>query len=115
MPNNSFANYEENGKDKGKKPTLQKTMANPSQSILDIYNATVWVGEDGLHDWVVASGWNGTFPNGTTVGAIFTEGIVWGGLVNDGSTPTVRVNGNTYGTGCAPITRLYRVNQITKR
>ena len=108
-PNNSFANYKESGKEDGKKPSLQKTTINPSQSLLNINNATVWVTEEGFHDWVVASGWNGAFPNGTTVGAIFAEGIVWGGLVNDGSTPAVRVNGNTYGTGCSPITRLYRV------
>lgn len=104
-----FANYKGDGKGKGNKPTLQKTTVNPRQSLININNATMWVAEDGFHDWVVASGWNGAFPNGTTVGAIFAEGIVWGGFVNDGSTPVVRVNGNTYGTGCAPITRLYRV------
>jgi len=109
VSNNLFANYKGDGKDKGKKPALQKTVENPFQSLLNINNATMWVTEEGFHDWVVASGWNGAFPNGTTVGAIFAEGIVWGGLVNDGSSPVVRVNGNTYGTGCAPITRVYRV------
>jgi hypothetical protein len=103
------ANYKGEQNKKGNKPTLQKTMDNPFQSLLNINNATMWVTEEGFHDWVVASGWNGAFPNGTTVGAIFAEGIVWGGLVNDGSQPVVRVNGNTYGTGCAPVTRLYRV------
>ena len=109
VSNNLFANYKGDGKDKGKKPALQKTVENPFQSLLNINNATMWVTEEGFHDWVVASGWNGAFPNGTTVGAIYAEGIVWGGLVNDGSSPVVRVNGNTYGTGCAPITRVYRV------
>src|SRR3989304_607420 len=109
VSNNLFANYKGDGKDKGKKPALQKTVENPFQSLLNINNATMWVTEEGFHDWVGASGWNGAFPNGTTVGAIFAEGIVWGGLVNDGSSPVVRVNGNTYGTGCAPITRVYRV------
>jgi hypothetical protein len=109
VPNNSFANYEGTGKDKGKKPVLHKPTVNPRQSLININNATMWVAEDGFHDWVVASGWNGAFPTGTTVGAIFAEGIVWGGKVSDGSTPVVRVNGNTYGTGCEPVTRLYRV------
>src|SRR3990172_9768125 len=108
-PNNLFANYRGNEKDKGKKPVLQKTTSNPRQSLININNATMWVTEEGFHDWVVASGWNGAFPNGTTVGAIFAEGIVWGGQVSDGFSPAVRVDGNTYGTGCAPITRLYRV------
>ncbi|MDP2365712.1 MAG: hypothetical protein Q8M94_18335, partial [Ignavibacteria bacterium] len=108
-PNNLYPNYKESGKDNGKKPRLQKTTLNPSQSLINVNNATMWVTEEGFHDWVVASGWNGAFPNGTTVGAIFAEGIVWGGKVSDGSSPVVRVDGNTYGTGCSPITRLYRV------
>ena len=108
MPFSLHANYKGNDKDKGKKP-LQKTNVNPSQSLININNISCWVSEEGFHDWVVASGWNGAFPSGTTVGAIFAEGLVWGGKVNDGSTPLVRVNGNTYGTGCSPITRLYRV------
>lgn len=101
------------GSDKGNqnsnKRALSKTTADPAQSVLNINNVTTWVGADGFHDWVVASSWNGAFPNGSSVGAIFAEGIVWGGKVNDGTSPAVRVNGNTYGTGCAPITRLYRV------
>jgi len=109
LPYVADANYKGNEKNKGNKPTLQKPNLNPSQSLMNINGATCWVTEEGFHDWVVASGWNGAFPIGTTVGAIFAEGIVWGGKVNDGSTPLVRVNGNTYGTGCAPVTRLYRV------
>jgi len=108
LPYNSFSNYKGNENDKGKKP-VNKTTTNPSQSLVNINNITSWVTEEGFHDWVVASGWNGAFPKGTTVGAIFAEGIVWGGQVNDGASPLVRVNGNTYGTGCSPITRLYRV------
>lgn len=108
-PNNLFANYKGNEKDKGKKPILQKTSSNPSQSLMNINNATMWVTNEGFHDWVVASSWNGAFPNGASVGAIFAEGVVWGGKVSDGKSPSVRVNGNTYGTGCSPVTRLYRV------
>ena len=28
------------------------------------------------------------FPKGSNIGAIFAEGIVWGGKVNDGQSPT---------------------------
>jgi hypothetical protein len=98
------------GNDMHKKKSLaEKMLINPTQSLININNATMWVTEEGFHDWIVASGWNGAFPNGQPVGAIFSEGIVWGGKIYDGSSPDVRVNGNTYGTGCAPITRLYRV------
>ncbi len=108
VPNNLFAKDKEGG-EKGKKPGLQKTTVDPAQTLMNINNATMWVTEEGFHDWVVASGWNGAFPTGTTVGAVFAEGMVWGGQVSDGSSPVVRVNGNTYGTGCAPITRIFRV------
>ncbi len=103
----SFGSYK--GDLKSKKPSLSKTAADPAQSVISINNITTWVGNNGFHDWVVASSWNGAFPNGSNVGAIFAEGIVWGGKVNDGASPVVRVNGNTYGSGCAAITRLYRV------
>lgn len=108
LPISLFA--QEYGKDKHKKnSSTEKMLVNPSQSLININNATMWVTEEGFHDWLIASSWNGAFPIGTAAGAIFSEGIVWGGLVSDGSSPVVRVNGNTYGTGCAPVTRLYRV------
>jgi hypothetical protein len=86
-----------------------KILTNPTESVMDINNITCWTGEDGYHDWIVGGTWNGAYPNGNFIGSIFSEGIVWGGLVNDGTSPLVRVNGNTYGSGCLPVTRLYRV------
>ena len=86
-----------------------RLLSNPSQSIVDINNITSWIRNDGFHDWIVANSWNGSFPNETFVGSVFSEGMVWGGKVNDGTNPILRVNGNTYSTGCGPITRLYRV------
>jgi hypothetical protein len=97
------------GDGKHKRQSLQKPTINPTQSIIDINNITSWVGNDGYHDWLVGGSWNGAYPNGVTAGAIFSEGIVWGGKVNDGNSPIVRVNGNTYGSGCKAITRLFRV------
>lgn len=86
-----------------------KLLTDPSQSLMDINNVTSWTGSDGYHDWIVGGSWNGAYPNGTFIGSIFSEGILWGGKVNDGTSPLVRVNGNTYGSGCAAVTRLYRV------
>ncbi|MGQ9642710.1 MAG: T9SS type A sorting domain-containing protein [Ignavibacterium sp.] len=108
-PHLIFANHEGDQKDKGRKPKLQKVLADPVMSLMNINNASMWVNDNGFHDWVIGGGWNGAFPVGTTVGAIFAEGIVWGGIVNDGNSPTVRVNGNTYGSGTNAITRLFRV------
>ena len=82
---------------------------NPSQSLIDVSNITSWVSDSGFHDWPIDKNFNGSYPNGLPVGVIFSEGINWGGLVYDGNTQLVRVNGNTYSSGCSPITRLYRV------
>lgn len=86
----------------------------PSQSLINISKITSWVKDDGFHDWLLIfagnkSYFNGSYPNGLPVGVVFSEGIVWGGLVYDGQPTKVRVNGNTYDTGCYPITRLFRV------
>ncbi|MFZ1279268.1 MAG: hypothetical protein WAR59_00415, partial [Ignavibacteriaceae bacterium] len=80
------------------------------RSLIDVSKITSWVSSEGFHDWIVDNNvFNGSYPNGKPVGVIFSEGICWGGLVYDGHAPIVRVNGNTYGTGCSPITRLFRV------
>jgi Secretion system C-terminal sorting domain len=81
---------------------------NPNQSIMDINNITLWVRNDGFHDWVTNDSYCSTFPKGTT-GPLFTEGIVWGGKVFDGNDTIVRVNGCTYKYGNYSIERLYRV------
>ena len=86
-----------------------KILDNPVQSVMDINNITSWVGNDGFHNWIVGGSWNGAYPNGLFIGSVFSEGIVWGGLVSDVNEPVVRVNGNTWGSGCSPYTRLYRI------
>ncbi|HKB84753.1 MAG TPA: T9SS type A sorting domain-containing protein [Ignavibacteriaceae bacterium] len=86
-----------------------KVLVDPGQSLININNATCWVGGDGYHDWVVGGSWNGSFPINYFAGTIFSEGIVWGGKVIDNEYPSIRAGGNTYGTGCASLQRLFRV------
>lgn len=91
------------GAEKGQKSTrgqggVYKGSGTPVQTNLNINNITSWVRADGFFDWAIEGSWNGTFPKGT-IGAIFSEGIVWGGFVNDGQTPVLRVGGSTYRTG----------------
>jgi hypothetical protein len=81
----------------------------PTQSLINVSKITSWVDNRGIHDWIVAQGWNGAYPSDLPVGVIFSEGMCWGGLVYDGQDQKVRVNGNTYGTGCSSIKRLFRV------
>ena len=96
------------------KPFVQnkilKTAADPNASLIDIGNITSWVTQDGSYPAMVYAGsWNGSFPKGFSGGVIYSEGIVWGGLVNDGQPPTVRVGGNTYYPGTTALTRIVRV------
>lgn len=107
--NNVVAAHQGDGK-KGKTGNtgLQKVGADPSATILDINNITSWINDNGLMPPDVGQSWNGTFPKGTA-GAIYAEGIVWGGFVNDGTNPRLRVGGNTYSSGTTKLTRIVRV------
>ncbi|HKI78089.1 MAG TPA: T9SS type A sorting domain-containing protein [Ignavibacteriaceae bacterium] len=83
----------------------------PTQGIIDVNNITSWISNDGGHPPIYLSEgetYNGSFPKGTA-GFVYTEGIVWGGKVYDGSSSIIRVCGNTYTYGTSPLTRLYRV------
>ena len=98
------------GKGKGDQTKyLPKTAADPASSVVNINNITSWITEDGYMPAIVQGSWNGSFPKGAAAGFIYQEGIVWGGLVNDGGSPLLRVGGNTYFPGTTHLTRLFRV------
>ncbi len=78
---------------------LNKVAGSPAETIVNINNFTTWLDDDALFPPVVAGSWTGEFPRGSGVGVIFQEGIVFGGFVNDGGTPLLRVGGTTYPTG----------------
>ncbi len=80
----------------------------PLESVMDINNVSSWVKNDGFHDWLIDKSYNGAFSHGKS-GAIFCEGVLWGGKVYDGNEKIIRVNGTEYGSGNKPVTRLFRV------
>lgn len=85
--------------------SFQKPMQvdNPVETVLDINNMTIWVQNNGYFHWSDPfSGVNGTFPKGSPAGIVFAQGTLWGGIVNDGNDPKVRVNGSTYNNGMQP-------------
>ncbi len=93
-------------KEKNKQGGIKKihnTAQNPEQSLMNINNITSWIRANGYHGWFLDNSYNGAYPKGTTAGVIFAEGIVWGGIVHDGQNPLIRVNGNTFASGCASI------------
>jgi hypothetical protein len=75
---------------------------------MNINNLTLYVQPTGFHPATYGQSWSSAFPKGTA-GGIYQEGIVWGGLINDGQSPTLRVGGNTYFSGTQELDRIYRV------
>ena len=88
---------------------IQKTAVDPTSTIIDIGNITSWISDNGQRPALFSSSWNGSFPKGFIGGVVYQEGILWGGLVNDGLSPAVRVGGNTYFNGTTALTRIVRV------
>ena len=79
---------------------LAKVAAGQPYILMNANNVTSWVHPDGFFNWLVSQSWNGEFPRGSGVGTIFAEGVVFGGLVNDGKyVQTLRVTGDTYFVG----------------
>jgi hypothetical protein len=98
-----YSNYKEKEKNK-----TQKVQQGPSTTVMNINNITCFVQPSGFHPNFYGASWSSAFPKGTA-GGIFQEGVVWGGLVNDGQSPTLRVGGNTYFSGTHELDRIYRV------
>ncbi|HEY9166114.1 MAG TPA: T9SS type A sorting domain-containing protein [Candidatus Kryptonia bacterium] len=88
-----------NGK---KSQIVNKVAGTPGSSLFNINNITAWMQDDALYPPNVGGSWIGEYPRGSGVGFIFQEGIVFGGFVNDGGTPALRVGGTTYPTGMVP-------------
>ncbi|UCD36754.1 MAG: hypothetical protein JSW54_07880, partial [Fidelibacterota bacterium] len=71
----------------------------PDHSILNLSSIHLWIRSDGYSPYSFSpDGVAGTYPPG--IPAIFSEGIVWGAKVSNGTGwQRVRVNGSTYVTG----------------
>ncbi|MCK4892722.1 MAG: hypothetical protein KAT07_02085, partial [Calditrichia bacterium] len=82
------------------KPTAEFP-AKTTQTLLNINNWTGWIYWDGrsANDPFGNSGV--IYPRGTA-GVIFMDGCIWGGFINDGTTPALRVGGQTYLIGTQP-------------
>lgn len=79
-----------------------RSLARPEATLIDVNNLTSWIQSDALFPPNVNNSFNGSFPRGVNAGFVFQEGILFGGLVEDGSSPIVRVGGTIYPTGMQP-------------
>ncbi|HEY9165220.1 MAG TPA: T9SS type A sorting domain-containing protein [Candidatus Kryptonia bacterium] len=85
-----------------KKARRAQSVAGQSLTLIDANNLTSWVQADALFPPIINGSFNGAFPKGVNAGFVFQDGIVFGGLVSDGSSPILRIGGTTYPTGMQP-------------
>ncbi len=81
--------------------SLNKSAGLPLHSLLNINEVAHWVDGDALSAHNPNTGGNGVYFPRLTYGAgiIYTDGLLWGGFVNDNNTPSLRVGGTAYTTG----------------
>jgi len=83
--------------------SLAKTSTAVSNAMMNANNITSWVRGNGIFPFLVQQAWSGEYPKQSSVGFIYSEGIVFGGLVQDGlSSDPLRITGNTYFNGTSP-------------
>jgi hypothetical protein len=125
-PDATMAADQKGGKRNGR---LAKVTGSPISTMVNINNLAMWIRADG---WSARN--PGTtnaglyFPRGTST-AIYADGLVWGGLANDGATPVLRSGGQTYNIGTVegaiispgvaespndPTVRIYRIRRDYK-
>jgi hypothetical protein len=72
------------------------------RSLLNINNMSLWFKRDGFSARNPLNDNSGvTFPRSTDQ-IVFQDGMIWGGIVNDGEPQTLRVGGQTYEIGTVP-------------
>lgn len=81
---------------------LSKTTGSPRSTRLNINNMSHWFRADGWSARDPRTGNSGViFPRGISeqLAVIFQDGLIWGGEVQDGASPSLRVGGQTYNIG----------------
>jgi len=74
----------------------------PVSTMININSVAAWYEANGEQERDPSNGNSGLwFPRGTST-AIYSAGILYGGLFNDGVTPTIRMNGQSYNNGTKP-------------
>jgi hypothetical protein len=106
---NTYAK-EKNKNGISKNNSVNQITDDPSTSVIDVNNITTYVRVDGLAPQIIGGqSFNGQFPKGSQLGAIYAEGFLWGGIASDGQNPAVRVGGAGYTEGNFATSRLFRV------
>ena len=90
----------ERGGSRGKTPVgISKTAGIPVATMSNVNRVAAWYNSNGEQERHPMTGNSGLFfPRGTTT-AIFSAGIMYTGIFNDGRSPAVRSNGQSYQNG----------------
>ena len=83
---------------------LRRPNGEPMSTLVNINNISMWAKADGRlghNPYGAMEGCGIVYPRGTA-GVVYAEGILWGGFVNDGHDPALRVGGTKYWTGVKP-------------
>ncbi|MCA9730686.1 MAG: T9SS type A sorting domain-containing protein [Deferribacteres bacterium] len=83
---------------------LQDDSPRTNRTLVNVGQVAMWIYSDGSSA-NTPSGDSGLFyPRGSSpsTAVIYQDGMVWGGIVNDGGTPALRVGGQTYSAGTVP-------------
>ncbi len=82
--------------------TPNTVLGTPVSTMLNINKVASWYSANGEQERIPSTGNSGLYyPRGTST-AIYSAGLVWGGNYNDGRTPQLRVNGQSYNNGTKP-------------
>jgi hypothetical protein len=73
----------------------QKVMS----TLANVNNISFWIRADGLSGYNLIGYKGGIVYPRETAAVVYQDGIVWGGYVNDGISPALRVGGQTYNVG----------------
>jgi hypothetical protein len=77
-------------------------LGSPRSSLMNINNVSMWASDNGMMERRPADFSAGvTFPRGTAT-VVYAAGFLWCGKVFDGTSPVLRVGGQTYNEGTLP-------------
>ncbi len=78
---------------------LSQNMTN--RTLVNVGQLAMWIYSNGLSAYKPAGGSGLFFPRGSdpSTATIFQDGLIWGGTVNDGVEPALRVGGAEYAVG----------------
>ncbi len=79
-----------------------KDMVN--RTLVNIGQVAMWIYADGTSANEPSGNSGVYFPRGSTPKTpfIFQDGLIWGGIMNDGLDPVIRIGGQAYSTGTVP-------------